>query len=264
MSETKSTPSLESTLKSLDTEEFIDIHFYRPIGYQWALFFNKLGVSPNSITIASIFIGIAAGICFYFQSLAINVIGMLLLIWANSYDSADGQLARMTGQKSALGRILDGAAGDFWFIAIYAAICLRLTPEWGSELSHSPLLKENYKKMSWKHDFIYKLFETFYINYTVGQEAWTPKFQHMMNIIREKYNGQAPEWFRKAFRTKSLPLMKYTNMLSFNTRVIALFVSLFIDMPWLYFVFELTVLNSMLLYMIKKHEHICEDFSKQL
>lgn len=56
---------------------------------------------------------------------------MLLLIWANSYDSADGQLARMTGQKSALGRILDGAAGDFWFIAIYAAICLRLTPEWG-------------------------------------------------------------------------------------------------------------------------------------
>ena len=104
MSETKSTPSLESTLKSLDTEEFIDIHFYRPIGYQWALFFNKLGVSPNSITIASIFIGIAAGICFYFQSLAINVIGMLLLIWANSYDSADGQLARMTGQKSALGR----------------------------------------------------------------------------------------------------------------------------------------------------------------
>ena len=114
MSETKSTPSLESTLKSLDTEEFIDIHFYRPIGYQWALFFNKLGVSPNSITIASIFIGIAAGICFYFQSLAINVIGMLLLIWANSYDSADGQLARMTGQKSALGRILDGAAGDFW------------------------------------------------------------------------------------------------------------------------------------------------------
>ena len=110
MSETKSTPSLESTLKSLDTEEFIDIHFYRPIGYQWALFFNKLGVSPNSITIASIFIGIAAGICFYFQSLAINVIGMLLLIWANSYDSADGQLARMTGQKSALGRILDGYA----------------------------------------------------------------------------------------------------------------------------------------------------------
>lgn len=301
MSETKTSPTLESTLKSLDTEEFIDIHFYRPIGYRWALFFNKFGVSPNSITIASIFIGIAAGICFYFQSLPVNVIGMLLLVWANSYDSADGQLARMTGKKTPLGRILDGFSGDLWFIAIYAAICLRLTPEWGiwiwvlaavtgffhskqaamadyyrnihllflkgkdgSELSHSPQLKENYKKMSWKRDFIYKLFETFYINYTVGQEMLSPKFQRMMQIIRTRYQGQAPEWFRTAFRQKSLPLMKYTNMLSFNTRVIALFVSLFIDMPWLYFVFEMTVLNAMLVYMIYTHEHFCDKFSKEL
>lgn len=301
MSEKKVSPSLESTLKSLDTEEFIDIHFYRPIGYQWALFFNKLGVSPNAITIASIFIGIAAGICFYPQSLMTNCIGMLLLIWANSYDSADGQLARMTGKKTPLGRILDGTAGDIWFISIYAAICLKLTPEWGiwiwilaattgffhskqaamadyyrnihllflkgkagSELSHSPQLKENYKKMSWSKDFIYKLFETFYINYTVSQEKLTPKFQRMMAIIRNQYNDQAPEWFRTAFRAKSLPMMKYTNMLSFNTRVIVLFISLFINLPWVYFLFEITVLNIMLVYMIMTHEHFCEAFTKEL
>ncbi len=301
MSETKSTPNLVSTLKSLDTEEFIDIHFYRPIGYKWALLFDKLGVSPNSVTIASIFIGMAAGVCFYFHDLWVNVIGMLLLIWANSYDSADGQLARMTGKKSAMGRILDGTAGDLWFISIYAAICLRLTPEWGvwiwvlaattgffhgkqaamadyyrnihllflkgksgSELSYSPLLKENFKKMSWRRGFIYKLFEAFYINYTVGQETWTPKFQRMMDIIRRKYDGQAPEWFRTAFRAKSLPLMKYTNMLSFNTRVIVLFTSLFIDMPWVYFLFEITVLNLMLLYMVRRHERICAEFSERL
>ena len=65
MSEKETKPSLESTLKSMDTEEFIDIHFYRPIGYRWALLFRRLGISPNSVTIASIFIGIASGICFY-------------------------------------------------------------------------------------------------------------------------------------------------------------------------------------------------------
>ena len=134
----------------------------------------------------------------------------------------------------------------------------------GSELSHSPVLKENYKKMSWKKDFIYKLFETFYINYTIGQERLTPKFQRMMQIIRQDYHDQAPEWFRTAFREKSLPLMKYTNMLSFNTRVIALFISLFIDMPWLYFTFEIIVLNAMLVYMIKRHEHICQGFTQEL
>ena len=294
-------PTLESTLKSLDTEEFIDIHFYRPIGYRWALLFNKMGVSPNAVTIASIVIGVAAGICYYPTDLAINILGMLLLVWANSYDSADGQLARMTGKKTPLGRILDGAAGDIWFITIYAAICLRLTPQWGiwiwvlaaitgffhskqaamadyyrnvhllflkgksgSELSYSPHLKEHYREMSWRREFIYKLFETFYINYTVGQEQLTPQFQRLMNKIRTQYAGQAPESFRVAFREKSLPLMKYTNMLSFNTRVIALFISLLSDLPWVYFLFEMTVLNAMLVYMIYTHEQFCKRFMDEL
>ena len=294
-------PTIESTLKSLVTEEFIDIHFYRPIGYRWALLFNKMGVSPNAVTIASIVIGVAAGICYYPTDLAINILGMLLLVWANSYDSADGQLARMTRKKPPLGRILDGAAGDIWFITIYAAICLRLTPQWGiwiwvlaaitgffhskqaamadyyrnvhllflkgksgSELSYSPHLKEHYREMSWRREFIYKLFETFYINYTVGQEQLTPQFQRLMNKIRTQYAGQAPESFRVAFREKSLPLMKYTNMLSFNTRVIALFISLLIDLPWVYFLFEMTVLNAMLVYMIYTHEQFCKRFMDEL
>ena len=66
-------PTLESTLKSTDTEEFIDIHFYRPIGYRWALLFQKLGVTPNAVTIASIFLGIGSGICFYFDNIWISL-----------------------------------------------------------------------------------------------------------------------------------------------------------------------------------------------
>jgi len=131
MTQQTTAPGMASTLKSLDTEECIDIWFYRPIGYRWALLFHRLGVSPNAITIMAIFIGIAAGVCFYYTSLTVNVVGMLLLVWANSYDSADGQLARMTGQKSPLGRVLDGFCGDVWFFTIYVAICLRLMPEWG-------------------------------------------------------------------------------------------------------------------------------------
>ena len=122
-----STPksSYRDSLKSMDTEEHIDLAFYRPIGYAWACLAKKLGVTPNAITIASIFLGLGAGVLFYFPELWINVIGMLLLVWANSFDSADGQLARMTHQYSRLGRILDGLSGDFWFAAIYVAICLR-------------------------------------------------------------------------------------------------------------------------------------------
>jgi hypothetical protein len=59
-------------------------------------------------------------------------------------------------------------------------------------------------------------------------------------------------------------LMKYTNILSFNWRTIMLFVSLFLSMPWLYFAFELVVLNSLLAYMVIRHERICKKLSKDI
>ena len=116
----------KASLKSMDTEEHIDLAFYRPMGFAWACLFRKIGVTPNAVTIASIFIGIAAGLCFYPSNIWINLLGIFLLIWANTYDSCDGQLARLTGQYSPLGRILDGIAGDLWFITIYICICLRV------------------------------------------------------------------------------------------------------------------------------------------
>ncbi|BEG99298.1 CDP-alcohol phosphatidyltransferase family protein [Bacteroides sedimenti] len=292
---------LEASLKSMDTEEFIDIHFYRPIGYRWALFFRKIGVTPNAVTIASIFLGIAAGILYYFEDLSMTLCGIFLLIWANSYDSADGQLARLTGQKSELGRILDGVCGDLWFITIYASICLRLTPEWGwkiwalaaftgffhskqaamadyyrnihlfflkgkagSELDNSTQQKEVYHSLSWKKDFIRKLFQFFYKNYTVSQEKQTPKFQFFFKTVREKYGDEIPQTLRDEFRSMSKPLMKYTNILSFNTRIIVLFISLLINQPWIYFVFEITVLNILLIYMILSHESFCAKLYKKL
>ena len=56
----------------------------------------------------------------------------------------------------------------------------------------------------------------------------------------------------------SLPLMKYTNILTFNTRIIACFIAVIINMPWLYFVFEIVVLNLLLIYMVLRHEGICK------
>ena len=299
MSNEISKNGLEATLKSADTEEWIDLLFYRPVGYRWALLFHKMGVTPNAITIASIFLGVAAGILFYYNDLLLNVIGMCLLVWANMYDSADGQLARMTGQKSEIGRILDGVSGDFWFISIYAAICLRLTPEWsywiwilaavtglchskqaamadyyrnihlfflkgksGSELDNYVQQKAIYNSLAWKKDFIPTLFLWFYCDYTRSQERLTPAFQRFFALLQQRYGAVAPQEIRDEFRRESLPLMKYTNILSFNTRVTVLFISLLINEPWLYFVFELTVLNGPLIYMIWQHERLSNKLYK--
>ncbi len=298
------------SLKSMDTEEHIDLAFYRPIGFMWAKLAQRLGVSPNAITIASIFLGICAGILFYYPTLWINIIGMLLLVWANSFDSADGQLARLTKQYSRIGRILDGLSGDIWFATIYISICLRensfstifpehpwliwviaavtgichakqaamadyyrqfhlyfLKGEEGSELDNAEELKHNLNEsgLTWKHNFWQRLTMHTYLNYTLQQEATTPAMQELRRELHRRFQtGCIPIDFREAFRRKSLPLMKHTNILSFNWRTIWLFISLFIGQPWLYFIFELTLFNILAVYMIMRHEKICRRFTQEL
>ena len=114
------------SLKSSDTEETIDIYFTRPIGLVFALLWNRLGIHPNAITILSIFLGVGAGYMFYFPDVTHNLMGVALLMLANFCDSTDGQMARLTGKKTLLGRVLDGFSGDLWFFSIYLALCLRL------------------------------------------------------------------------------------------------------------------------------------------
>jgi phosphatidylglycerophosphate synthase len=117
---------LRSTYKSADTEEGIDIYFTRPIGLLFALFFKKIGWSPNAVTILSYFIGLFSAWMFHYADLCHNILGVLLLMTANFLDSADGQLARLTGKTSITGRLLDGGATEFWFICIYLALTWRL------------------------------------------------------------------------------------------------------------------------------------------
>lgn len=299
---------LEASFKSMDTEEFLDIHFNRPIGYAWALFFNRFGVHPNVVTVLSIILGVSAGVMFYFPDMKHTVIGIILLMWANHYDSCDGQLARMTGKKTRWGRMLDGFAGDLWFFAIYAAICLRLTFQplpfgiggengtvWGvyiwllayvsgifchsqqctladyyrnihlfflkgkagSELDNFKQQRELFYSLPWKHNFWWKLFLYSYGNYTRKQERMTPNFQRFYALVQQKYGDNIPQELRDEFRNMSLPLMKYTNILTFNTRAIALYVSLLIGEPWLYFVFEIIVMTALFTYMRHRHEAMC-------
>lgn len=299
----------KQSLKSMDTEETFDLIFYRPLGYMWARIAKFLHITPNAITIASIFIGVGAGICFYYNNFWINVAACLLLMLADSLDSADGQLARMTGQYSRVGRILDGVSGDLWFIAIYFAICFRenvtsdffmahkwmiwviavatgichatqaamadyyrqfhlyfLKGEEGSELDSADQLRRKFRSMKWSgKEWFSKLVLAFYLNYTSGQESRTPNMQKLRKVLKEKYGATAPQSFRDRFRALSKPLMKYTNILSFNTRCFALFAAVLIfRMPWLYFAFEITVLNGILIYMVARHERICRELTAEV
>lgn len=305
----KRTRAVEATFKSRDTEEWLDIWFTRPIGLQFARLFNLLGIHPNVVTIISIFLGMFAGFCWWHTTMDWTVLGILMLMLANFLDSADGQLARMTGKKTLWGRLLDGFAGDLWFASIYIFIALRLTNEpmplgcgrtWGiwiwvimlvsggvfhsrqagladyyrniyllfhgdhSELNDSTELAEQQRSTPWRERWFWKIWLFFYQGYTRTQERMTPRFQEFRAAVRGKHGSQIPFELGQEFCRRTYHLLKWTNISTFNTRAIVLYVTLLIGQPWIYFVFELTVMNIIFFGMRAAHEKVCREMMNMI
>ena len=116
--------------RALEIEELADVYFFRPLGSVVARPAAALGVTPIQLTIFSMLVGVAGGALLYDERLA--VLGFALLIIYSVFDSADGQLARLTGQVTELGRVLDGVGGYVTHAAIYIAITAGVIHRGGS------------------------------------------------------------------------------------------------------------------------------------
>lgn len=322
---------VNQTLKSADTEDWLDLHVVRPFCYWWAVLFAKLDIHPNTVTIWSMIIGAAAAIFFgcgswYYSGswgLWMNIIAILLLCLADIFDCTDGQLARMTGKKSRLGRILDGVAGFVWFVPIYHAMVYRFylhhdiefgwlgiedTPEnalialgvaivlgwWsglaglagqqrladyyiqvhlfflkgekGSELDNSLKQQELYDQMTADTPWVERLFQKSYVGYTQKQEKRTPEFQRLLQALKEKYGSfdNIPQSFRDEFRQKSLPVIKWNGLLTFNFRSAWLFLFCLLDVPVLNFVWEIVAMGLLAWYVNYRHESFCRQLREKI
>jgi phosphatidylglycerophosphate synthase len=284
---------IESTYKSQDTEEFLDRIFYRKIGYGMAIASKAAGLTPNAVTFISVFFGVIAGHLFFYQDKTVNLIGVLLLITAEAMDGADGQLARLTNTYSRFGRIFDGFAGNLWFISIYINLTARYLSSGGSSLiliivsfsavSHSfqsamadyyrifylyfiksenkdvddlSEVKETFYKLSWTKSPFKKFLLRVYINYTRQQQLLAKSVRNLYEFTERNFSGLIPSWLIEEYRKFNKPMIKYQNILTTNTRMIVLFITLFWGNILFYFLFEIIILNSVLIYFVIKEEKI--------
>ena len=286
----------EASLKSIETENYFDRIFFRPVGFLIAKLLIKTCITPNTITIISIFIGAAAGPLFYFEKIHYTLSGIICLIIANILDCVDGQLARLTDKKSNIGRILDGLAGDIWFGVIYIFLSLRLKNEFntwlffipailsalshfvqanitdyyktlhllfvskekGQEFQNLDEIRSQYKntKPGYRKALLY-----IYSIYTSLQEAVTPRLQQMLKHLHATYGDDIPDDIRMDFRRQSKRLMKqFIDSMTFNGRVVILIIAVLNGLVWLYFLYEIIILNLILVISIYQHEKICSKY----
>ena len=291
--EVPETASIERTYKARDVEGTLDIYFYRPIGYALAVFFAKLRFTPSMVSLLGAAVGVLAGHLYFYRSLTINVVGMLLHVLTNALDNADGQLARLTNRGSLHGAIVDGFADYLVFSSVYLHLALRYVAEGGSwavwllalgaaashavqsmmidhyrnaylqfvagkrsaDANSSAAVRAVLERTSWR-EFFKKLGLRSYLNYARQQELLAPALLKLRLSTSEKM----PAWLPNEFREDCLPLVKWCNSLATNPRMLTLFVLLLLGRPVWYFVFELTLLNVVLVYVMLRHEIIFRSF----
>jgi phosphatidylglycerophosphate synthase len=119
-------PPIALAAKGEVVEEWVDLHFFRPLGFRLARALGPTGATPDQVTVASLVLGLAAGHLLVYDSPLLNAAGVALFVVSDVFDSADGQLARMRGTSTRFGRILDGVADNLRFINLYIHLLVRV------------------------------------------------------------------------------------------------------------------------------------------
>ena len=287
---------IEATYKGRDVEGFLDVCFYRPIGFRLAEVFARLKFKPAGVSLLAGICGVIAGHLYFYRDLGINIAGMVLLVCANALDNADGQLARLTHQESRKGRIIDsvadhlvfasiylhltlryvfaGASPAIWFLALGAGIShalqgaaadyyrstyLYFTGATRTDLHSSSELRLDYRKLSWKRKPWDKLLLTLYLNFTFQQEILAPHLKKLRENANAVFHAQVPGWLQQRYRDSASEMLKWWRLLMTNMRMLVLFVLLFVGQPVYYFWFELIPLNLLFGYLIIRQEKMAES-----
>ena len=278
----------ETTYKTREVEGVLDLYFYRRIGYWLAQAFMRLKITPAGVSLLGALCGVMAGHLYFYRNLGINVAGMALHVCANALDNADGQLARLTGTGSRKGRIIDSLADHLVFVSIYVHLALRCLLAIAAAISHalqgaaadyfrtsylyfvkkgesfvdldsSAALRSDYEGLSWPDQPWHKLLLALYWNFTRQQEMLSPHLKRLREISIRLFPQEIPEWFRARYQRFARPMFKLWGLLMTNTRMLILFILLFIGQPVWYFWIEVTVFNVLLVYLIYRQESMAQS-----
>jgi len=225
---------------------------------------------------------LVASWCFYhYQSTAMSLLGTVFMLGWHIMDGADGQLARMTGQTSEIGKIVDGLCDHLGFGMVYVALALSLQPEYGgwiwllalaAGISHAvqagalEFHRDSYD--CWVHGKVGKCVPSLEgITLDYGTSALSRllgsghllyiKLQYLVSeadneiIVGERKMRSDPERenLARKFRHHSLGAVRMWTWLSSNKRTIALSIFCLAKLPVLFFIYEIVVLNGMMIWL---------------
>ncbi len=273
MTETTSeAPQAHEYGRPASIEDASNRYFIHPLSNLVVKVAKAAGVTPNFVSLMGLGCGLLAGYLYYYTPQTSYVVGAFAaMIGWHILDGADGKLARETGQTSAFGRIIDGMCDHLVFSAVYVALALNLiasgspTSVWwlvvGAGVSHAvqaagyeerrqkfqrrlknvqrECIEENLLVIGGKKSFWAGIYDKAQ-KFVSGNDCGFDQALEALRADPAKDNHVIP------FINKTASMVAAWGLLNANNRTLMIFVCAFIGQPALYFLFELVVLNLVL------------------
>lgn len=275
---------LEQSLKAREVEGALDLLFYRKLGLRLARFFAACRLTPDHVTMLGTLCGIAAGHLYFYRSLGVNCAGMLLQVTANLLDNVDGQLARLTNRQSETGKVIDGIGDYLVFLSVYLHLCLRQMATGGSgwvwllatiaalchviqsaaaEFSRDAYVRfakarggqlQSSRSIRERARALRNLLLHLHANYAQTQERALPALARLRDAIATNFAAGIPDWFAQEYQSAHEGVPRRSRLLGTSTRMLALFIALFLRYPLGYFIFEITIMNAIFAWLVFREQ----------
>ncbi len=284
----------EPVKRTSEIEEVTNVYVVHPISSRLTPLLARFGVRPNAVSVAGMACGVTAGLAYhdYARSLLYPVLGFLLMVVWHVLDGADGQLARLTNAQSQSGKVLDGICDYVTFTAVYAGLALVLSRQHGgwvwllvaaAGLCHAvqaaayELQRQDYEFWGWNKASaelpdlssiplgsgtvlgraaarLHRLYARAQL-FGAGMDAASRR--RLAEALRARPDDAN---IRSSYRAMFAPSVRRWSALSANIRTLAIFVFTVLRAPLLYFVFEVTVLNIVLMVLLGRQRALASRF----
>lgn len=265
-----------------EIEEVTNRLFIHPMSAALVRPLARWGVRPNTVSVAGMVFGaLAAAAYYHYDAWPFALAGFVFMIGWHVMDGADGQLARMTGQTSEIGKILDGLCDHGTFALVYLALAVAAAAElgpwvWGmavlagashlvqasayefqrqsydfwvhAKASARPDTPEEARRSIGQKRGLARAFGLLYVAYLRLQHGLAGVDADLTAVLSEAHDradGPAERLaFHETYRAAHLDAVRRWALLSSNYRTLAIFVAALLGNPVFFFLFEVLVLNA--------------------
>ncbi|MDT0631196.1 CDP-alcohol phosphatidyltransferase family protein [Rubrivirga sp. S365] len=269
-----------------EIEEPTNRLFVHPLSRALVAPLARWGVSPNAVSLAGLAFGAGAAVAYArYTEWPFVVLGFALMVVWHVLDGADGQLARLTGKTSEIGKVLDGLCDHGTFVLVYASLAAAASATqgswvwlWAAAAGASHAVQANaYEGQRYAYDFWVQGKQSArvptpdeYREETRGATgvAWALGRLQLL-YLQIQYRGAAAAAplrrrlaaaaaapggaarVAEAYRATHLAGLRRWNLLSSNYRTGAIAVACLLGSPVYFFAFEAVVLNGVFLALLQ-------------